>query len=248
MADVYLHVGLPKTGTTTIQCALAERAGDLAAPASSTRRPARAASGGVRPPRPAGAGRRPAGGGSLRPAARPRSRRTPVDRVVVSEEELGLCRPRQVHRVLRGLADHRVFVVSACATSVGPSSPRGSRGSSWAPPRRWSEFVAGVREPVTGPTRAAAGFAAAPRRTAGPRRVGSPRAGGADPAGHRPAARRPGDVLLARFARATDLPVDCWVDDPAGRATRPRRRRGGDDPPAQRAARRPAACCASCAR
>ena len=78
----------------------------------------------------------------------------------------------------------------------------------------WTEFVAGVRDPAAGPTRAAAGFAA--RHDV--RRVLD--AWGA----HVPAERirlvtvpprgAPGDVLLARFARATDLPVDLFADDP----------------------------------
>lgn len=214
MADVYLHVGLPKTGTTTIQSALAERADDLAAT-------------GVLYPRGPHAQRAAAFDllgqrvpGSDLPVAGAFDRLLDQiaahagDRVVISEEELGLCRPRQVHRVLRGLADHRVFVVVGVRDLGRTLVSAWQQGVVMGAATSWTEFVAGVRDPAAGPTRAAAGFAA--RHDV--RRVLD--AWGA----HLPAERirlvtvpprgAPGDVLLARFARATDLPVDLFADDP----------------------------------
>jgi hypothetical protein len=212
MADVFLHVGLPKTGTTTIQGALVERAGVLA------------------------------GHGVLVPGGRHAQRmaafdllgqRIPGDdsavagaldrllveinayagpRVVVSEEELGLARPRHVHRLVRALDGHRVFVVIGVRdlgrTLVSAWQQSVAMGSTTT----WSEFVAGVREPGTGPTRAAAGFAL---------RHDVLRVLDAWSA-HVPADRirlvtvpprgAPSDVLLTRFARAADLPQGGWVD------------------------------------
>ena len=214
MADVYLHVGLPKTGTTTIQSALADHAGDLA-------------DAGILYPR---------GRHAQRAAAfellgqRVPGHDLPVagafdrlldqiaahsgDRVVVSEEELGLCRPRHVHRVLRALRDHRVFVV------VGVRDLARTLVSAWqqsvvmGATTTWADFVAGVRDPDAGMTRAAAGFAA--RHDV--RRVLDSWGTHVPPERIRlvtvPPRGAPGEVLLARFARAAELPVDLFADEP----------------------------------
>ena len=111
MTDVFLHVGLYKTGTTTIQGALAATAEQLAAagvlfpgapPCPATR--------GLRPARPTG-GRRGArrAAGALGRLVDVTAHDGPT--VVVSEEELSLARPRQARRLVRALAGHRVHVV-----------------------------------------------------------------------------------------------------------------------------------------
>src|SRR4051794_18629990 len=113
MADIYLHVGLPKTGTSSIQAALDARVESLA------------------------------GSGVLYPGGRHRAHRLAAydllgqrvpgddaDRVagafngivnemaeytgrsiVVSVEQLGLARPRHVRKLVRSLGHHRVHVV-----------------------------------------------------------------------------------------------------------------------------------------
>ncbi|WP_374458154.1 hypothetical protein [Nocardioides sp.] len=160
MADVHLHIGLPKTGTTTIQGML-----DAAAP-------------------------RLADEGVLIPGGGHRAQRTAVydllgqrvrgdldevvagalDRllaevaaydgphVVVSEEELSLCRPRHVRRLLRGLSGHRVFVVvgvrDLARTLVSAWQQRIVNGGTTP----WPDFIGSVRGDPTAPPREGIAF------------------------------------------------------------------------------------------
>lgn len=113
MTDVFLHVGLAKTGTTTIQAALEARSDALAAqgvlfPGGHHRAQRLAAYDLL--------GQRVRGEDDERVAG---SLRRIVEEitahegsgVVVSEEELSLARPRQVRRLVHALDGHRVFVV-----------------------------------------------------------------------------------------------------------------------------------------
>ena len=214
MADVFLHVGLPKTGTTTIQGALVERAGALTAHGVLV-------PGGRHAQQMAAydlLGQRIPGDDAVVAGALDRLlaeiNAYAGPRVVVSEEELGLARPRHVHRLVRGLSGHRVFVV------IGVRDLGRTLVSAWqqsvvmGATTTWSEFVAGIRQPGTGPTRAAAGFAL---------RHDVLRVLDAW-AAHVPADRirlvtvpprgAPSDVLPTRFAQAADLPASVWVDVP----------------------------------
>ena len=214
MADVFLHVGLPKTGTTTIQGALGERAGALTAHGVLV-------PGGRQAQQLAAydlLGQRIPGDDAVVAGALDRllAEINAYDgpSVVVSEEELGLARPRHVHRLVRGLSGHRVFVV------IGVRDLGRTLVSAWqqsvvmGATTSWSEYVAGIRQPETGPTRAAAGFAL---------RHDVLRVLDAWSA-HVPADRirlvtvpprgAPSDVLPSRFAQAIGLPASVWVDVP----------------------------------
>jgi hypothetical protein len=112
VTDVYLHVGLPKTGTTSIQRALTEHASDLAAvgvlvPGGRHIEQRRAAYDllGHRLP----GDDREITGAFERVTAEMRAYggRT----IVFSDETLSRARPRQAQRMVAALAGHRVFVV-----------------------------------------------------------------------------------------------------------------------------------------
>jgi hypothetical protein len=208
MADVFLHVGPPKTGTTTIQTALDQQAEALAAQGvlvpGGRHRAQRLAVYDLLGQRISGADDVVAGSLNLL-VAEVAAHNGPS--VIISEEELSLARPRHVRRLVRRLAPHRVFVVvgardlsrllvSAWQQSVvnGGSTP-------------WQEFIGAVRSDGTeGATGSGVSFwlrhdvlrvvdtwaITVPAERIRVLTV--------------PAEDRTGQTLLARFAEATGLP------------------------------------------
>ena len=160
MADVHVHVGLPKTGTSSIQAALDAHAGTLT------------------------------GAGVLYPGGRHRAHRLAAydllgqrvrgddadlvagafnalvretagftgRSIVVSEEELGLARPRHVRRLVRSLDPHRVHVV------IGVRDMARTVVSAWQQDvvtggtTTWGDFIAAVRDPHRSTVPAATAF------------------------------------------------------------------------------------------
>lgn len=113
MADVFLHIGLPKTGTTSIQAALDQRADALADAgillAGGRHRAQQLAAYDLLGQRIAGDDSDvvPGAFGQLMAAINAYD----GGRVVVSEEELGLASPRHVRRIVTALRGHRVYVI-----------------------------------------------------------------------------------------------------------------------------------------
>ena len=146
MADVFLHVGLYKTGTTTVQGALTATAGQLASAGvlyPADRRAQRLAAYDLLGQRVEGDERGEAAGALRRlldlvDAYDGRA-------VVVSEEELSLARRRQARRLVRLLDGHQVFVV------VGARDIARTLVSAWQQTivnggsTPWREFIASVR-------------------------------------------------------------------------------------------------------
>src|SRR5690242_10534654 len=146
MADVYLHVGLPKTGTTTIQAALEQRAETLAAVGvlyPGDRQEQRLAAFDLVGQRVEGDERTVSGAfGRLFDEMRAYGGRG----IVVSDEDLVLAGPRQVKRVVRSLPGHRVFVVvtvrDMARTVVSAWQQLVVMGKTTA----WEDYVAAVRD------------------------------------------------------------------------------------------------------
>ena len=113
MADVHLHVGLPKTGTSTIQAALDARVTSLAEAGvlypGGRHRAHRLAAYDLLGQRVRGDDADLVAGAFTRLVAEMAS--YPGRSIVVSDEELGLARPRHVRKLVRSLAHHRVHVV-----------------------------------------------------------------------------------------------------------------------------------------
>src|SRR5262245_29170112 len=113
MADVHLHVGLPKTGTSSIQAALETHVSALAEAGvlfpGGRHRAQRLAAYDLLGQRVRGdnADRVP---GAFNRLAQEMAAYTGRS-IVVSEEELGLARPRHVKKLVRTLGHHRVHVV-----------------------------------------------------------------------------------------------------------------------------------------
>ncbi len=146
MADVFLHVGLYKTGTTTIQGALAATADQLAAAGvlfPGGHRAQRLAAYDLLGQRVGGELRGESAGALGRLVDLVSAHDGPT--VVVSEEELSLARPRQARRLVRALAGHEVHVV------VGARDMARTLVSAWQQTivnggtTSWAEFVASVR-------------------------------------------------------------------------------------------------------
>ena len=211
MADVILHVGLPKTGTTSIQAALDAQSAELArngvlvpGGGHDAHRLAAYDLLGQRVP-----GRDDAVAGAfdrLVTELRAFDGRT----AVVSEEELGRARPRHARRVVRALAGHRVHVV------VGVRDLARTLTSAWqqsvvsGSDTAWSEYAAAVRDPDGGSVRAAASFRIRHDvlrvldvwgRWVPPERISLLTV---------PPPGAPATVLLERFAAATGLPDVAW--------------------------------------
>lgn len=212
--DVFLHIGLPKTGTTTIQAALDQRADALAAagillPGGRHRAQQLAAYDLL--------GQRIRGDEDDVVPGAFRQMMAEIDAcqgrsVVVSEEELGLATRRNVRRIVNGLRDHRVFVivgvrdfgrtlVSAWQQSVVMGGTNG-----------WQSFVDAVRDPDGAGVATGTGFwvrhdllrvldtwgtCVAPERI---RIVTVPPHGS------------PSGLLMERFAEAAELPAGIWGD------------------------------------
>lgn len=146
MADVFLHVGLYKTGTTTIQGALESTAEQLAAAGvlfPGGHRAQRLATYDLLGQRVGGEQRGEAAGALGRLVDLVAAHDGPT--VVVSEEELSLCRPRHARRLVRALDGHRVFIV------VGARDMARTMVSAWQQTivnggtTTWDEFVSSVR-------------------------------------------------------------------------------------------------------
>jgi hypothetical protein len=148
MADVFLHVGLYKTGTTTIQGALTATAEQLAAAGvlfPGGHRAQRLAAYDLLGQRVGGELRGEAAGALGRLVDLVEAYDGPS--VVVSEEELSLARPRQARRLVGALTGTGCTSSSARATWRGRWSRRGSSWSSTAapPPGRTSWRQCGDR-------------------------------------------------------------------------------------------------------
>ena len=220
MTDVYLHIGLRKTGTTTVQTALARRSAEL-------RDQGVLYPGGRYIPQQMAVydllGQRVQGDERVVAGAFAdmvsEIRSFSGASVIVSVEHLSGARPRQARRLVRELGGHRVFVV------VGVRDFARTVVSAWAQSvmagagHTWQEFITGVREPGAGSVSGGVAFwlhqdvrrvldvwsAAVPAErihivTLPPR--GSPPA-----------------VFLERFAAATALPAGLLDDAPARNRT-----------------------------
>ena len=208
MTDVYLHIGLPKTGTTSLQHALQRRKADLLE------------QGVLFPGRRHHAqrlaaydllGRRIEGADNARIPGAFRRLVEEIDAhdgrsVVVSEELLALARPRQVRRLVRALRPHRVFVVVGVRdlgrTLVSAWQQEIVMGRTFS----WRDYAAAVRDPDEAGVRAGVAFwirhdlfrvldaweSVVPRDRV--RIVTVPPPGS------------PSELLLDRFARAVGLP------------------------------------------
>ncbi len=215
MADVFLHVGLYKTGTTTIQGALTATAEQLAAAGvlfPGGHRAQRLAAYDLLGQRVGGELRGEAAGALGRLVDLVEAHDGPS--VVVSEEELSLARPRQARRLVGALAGHRVHVV------VGARDMARTLVSAWQQTvvnggtTTWADFVASVRGQEGAPPSEGVSFhwrhdllrvidtwaSAVPAERI--RLVTVPPRG------------TPGTVLLARFAAAANLPAG-WPGDRA---------------------------------
>lgn len=207
MARVFLHVGLPKTGTTSIQAALHQAAAELAdagvlVPGRSHHAQRMAAFDLL--------GQRVGGGDAAAGAFRRLVAEIEAhdgDRVVVSEEELGLARPGQVRRVIRALRGHEVVVVVGVRDLGRTLVSAWQQGILTGDTTRWPDFVAAVRDPGRGDIRTGASFrlrhdlvrvldAWGTEVPAARIRIFTVPPAGAPPA-----------VLLSRFAAATGLPA-----------------------------------------
>lgn len=213
MADVFLHVGLYKTGTTTIQGALAATAEQLAAAGvlfPGGHRAQRLAAYDLLGQRVGGEQRGEAAGALGRLVDLVDAHDGPT--VVVSEEELSLARPRQARRLVQALGGHRVHVV------VGARDMARTLVSAWQQTivnggtTTWADFVASVRGQEGAPPSEGVSFhwrhdllrvvdswaSAVPVERI--RLVTVPPPG------------TPGTVLLTRFAEAAHLPTG-WPGD-----------------------------------
>ena len=218
MADVHLHVGLPKTGTTTIQAVLDASVQTLARDgvlvAGGCHQAQRLAVYDLLGQRVAGE-ERGVVAGSLRrlldevAAHRGRS-------VVVSEEELSLARPRHVRTLVRSLEGHRVFVV------IGARDMARTLVSAWqqsvvnCSTTAWHDFIASARGDAHAPPSEGVAFwlrhdllrvvdawsTAVPLERIRLVTVPPPGAGNG--------------LLLDRFAAAADLPVGAFCRAPGG--------------------------------
>jgi hypothetical protein len=151
MTDVYLHVGLPKTGTTSMQRALTEHASELAAagvlvPGGRHIEQRRAAYDLI--------GLRQAGDDGPVTGAFERLVAEMVayqgNTIVFSEEGLAAARRRHARQLVEALAPHRVHVVltvrdlARLLTSAWQQSVVMGRGE------EWPEYLASVRDPEHG--------------------------------------------------------------------------------------------------
>ncbi|MGZ5404225.1 MAG: hypothetical protein ACXWDL_06215 [Nocardioides sp.] len=212
MGEVHVHVGLPKTGTSSIQAALDARRASLAEAGvlypGGRHRAQRLAAYDLLGQRVRGDDADPVAGAfnSLVEEMVGYTGRL----IVVSEEELGLARPRHVRRLVRSLAHHHVHVV------IGIRDMARTVVSAWQQDvvtggtATWQDFITSVREPRQRAVPAATAFWIRhdPLRvidawsTEVP--VGRISVMTVPPAG---ASSR---TLLERFAVATGLPIELW--------------------------------------
>lgn len=149
--DVYVHVGLPKTGTTSLQFAL-ERGADAMLEhgvlfAGARHHEQRRAAYDLLGRRIPGDDEKVAG--AFKVLVR-EIRRHPARTVVVSEELLGLARPVHVRRLARALRGHRLHVVVTVRdlgrTLLAAWQQEIVTGQTWP----WDDYVAAVRDPSVG--------------------------------------------------------------------------------------------------
>jgi hypothetical protein len=222
MAQVFLHVGLPKTGTTSIQAALEAAAAELddagvLFPCGTHHAQHLAAFDllGQRAP-----GEREAAAGAFRRMIAEIDAYG-GDRVVMSEEELGLARPGQVRRVVRALSGHEVFVVIGVRDLGRTLVSAWQQGILMGDTTCWPDFVEAVRDPARGDIRTGASFRLRHDlvrvldawSTHVP--VARIRVFTAPPVGS------PHEVLLSRFAAAAELPATFWDGHAAPRNQSP---------------------------
>ena len=160
MTDVYLHVGLAKTGTTSIQNALQKRKAALAEQGvlfpGDRHHDQRLAAYDL-------LGRRIQGEDTDRVPGAFRRLVEEIDgydgrSVVVSEELLALARPAQVRRLARALRAHRLFVVvgvrDLSRTLVSAWQQEIVMGRTFS----WQEYATAVRDPRQASVRAGVAF------------------------------------------------------------------------------------------
>jgi hypothetical protein len=213
MGEVFLHVGLPKTGTTTIQAALDASVASLAAEgvlvAGGSHRVQRLAVYDLLGQRVPGE-QRGVVAGSLRRLL-DETAAYPGRSVVLSEEELALARPRHVRRLVRGLGGRPAVVVigvrDLARTLVSAWQQSVVNGST----TRWGEFVGSARGEAAAPPSEGVSFwlrhdllrVVDAWSTAVPveriRLVTVPPPGA------------PSGTLLTRFAAAAELPAGAWA-------------------------------------
>jgi hypothetical protein len=160
MTDVYLHIGLPKTGTSSVQSALQECSEALAEHdvvfAGGSHQLQRMAVYDL-------LGRRIEGDEGSDVAGSWQRLVDEIDActassVVVSEENLTLARPRQVRRLMSALGAHPVYLVISLR-DLGRVMV-----SSWQTDIlgghtfTWSQYVAAIRDPAKGPATAGVVF------------------------------------------------------------------------------------------
>ncbi|PVG81876.1 hypothetical protein DDE18_14235 [Nocardioides gansuensis] len=215
MPEVFLHIGLPKTGTTSIQSAIDASADTLAkhgilVPGGSHRVQRTAAYDLL--------GQRIVGGDSRSTPGSFQALMAEIgafegDRAIVSDEDLGSAWPRQVRRVVRALSGCDVHVILALRDLARtlPSAWQQSVVMGGTTP--WREWVAGVRSPDEGSLRAGISFT---RRQDAlhvldvwgacvpPERI---RIVTVPPPGSPP------EELLRRFAEAACIPAELWPTD-----------------------------------
>lgn len=212
MSDVYLHIGLPKTGTTTIQMAL-ERRVDALAEAGVLfpigRQEQRLAAFDLVGQRVTGDERHVVGAfARLVEEMRDYRGRS----IVFSDEELGLARPRHVRKVVRSLRDHRLFVILTARDMARTVVSAWQQSVVMGKATSWEDYIAAVRDLGAGDVSDALSFwlrhdlvrvidtwaaLVPPERI---RVVTVPPRGAAS------------GVLLERFAGATDVSRDIWAD------------------------------------
>jgi hypothetical protein len=209
MAQVFLHVGLPKTGTTSIQAALQNAARELSDVGvlfpCGTHRAQRMAAYDLLGQRERGGNAGAASGAFRRMIAEIDA--YGGDRVIVSEEEFGLARPGQVRRVIRALSSHEVFVVVGVRDLGRTLVSAWQQGILMGDTTCWPEFAEAVRDPARGDIRTGTSF----RLRHGLLRVLDAWSAGVPAARIRiftaPPPGSPPQLLLSRFAVAAALPA-----------------------------------------
>lgn len=160
MSDVYVHIGLPKTGTTSIQLALKESAPALAAHgvelSGGRHRVQRLAVYDLLGRRIEGDEVHDVAGAWKHLVEQIDASAAPT--AILSEELLTVSRPRQIRSLVKSLSAHRVFVVIG-VRDFGRSIPSAwqqevVKGHSFT----WSEFAAAIRDPSEGPATAGVSF------------------------------------------------------------------------------------------
>ncbi len=159
-ADVYLHIGLPKSGTTYLQSALwasRDQLADRGVLVPGGRRVAQnQAVWDLMGRRPRGA-ELPQVDGAWE-ALVGEVRRWTGSQAVISEEFLAFARPRQVRQAVRAFAPARVHVVvtirDLARVLVGAWQQQLAQGRTWT----WDEYAAAVRDPEQGPASAGVAF------------------------------------------------------------------------------------------